>query len=93
MLPSRSHRPRGGGLSMRRARSFSRQIEAKAPRLIAKAEICYARHPNQCLLAWAIGLFVVSQIMVATVVGPLLARFWPIVWRGIGVCLCFGVQI
>ena len=55
-------------------------------RLITKAEVCHARHPNQCLLAWAIGSFLVSQIMVGALVAPLLARFWPAVWRGIGVC-------
>lgn len=33
-------------------------------RLITKAEICHARHPNQCLFAWAVGSFLVSQIMV-----------------------------
>jgi hypothetical protein len=55
-------------------------------RLIMKAEVCHARHPNQCLLAWAIGSFLVSQILVGAVAAPLLARFWPVVWRGIGVC-------
>jgi hypothetical protein len=55
-------------------------------RLITKAEVCHAPHPNQCLLASAIGSFLVSQIIVRTVVAPLLAQFWPIVWRGIGVC-------
>jgi hypothetical protein len=61
------------------------QLHDLRRRLITKAEVCYARHPNQCLLAWAIGSFLASQIMVGAVVAPLLARFWPVVWRGIGV--------
>jgi hypothetical protein len=55
-------------------------------RLITKAEVCQTRHPNQCLLAWAVGSFVLSQIMLGAVVAPVLARFWPVVWRGSGVC-------
>jgi hypothetical protein len=55
-------------------------------RLITKAEVCHAWHPNQCLLARAIGSFLVSQIMAGAVVAPRLAHFWPVVWHGIGVC-------
>jgi hypothetical protein len=62
------------------------QFHGLQHRLITKAEVCHARHPNQCLLAWAIGSFRVLQITVGAVVAPLLAHFWPIVWRGIGVC-------
>jgi hypothetical protein len=43
--------------------------------LITKAEVCHARNPNQCLLAWAIGAFLVSQIAVGAVVAPVLPQF------------------
>jgi hypothetical protein len=47
---------------------------------------CRERHPTWCLVAWAIGSFLVSQIVVGEVVAPLLVHFWPVVWRGIDVC-------
>ena len=60
---------------------------SSAPELTTKAEVsAHAGHPNQCLLAWAVGSFLVSQIMVGAVVAPLLAHFWPVVWRGTSVC-------
>jgi hypothetical protein len=42
--------------------------------------------PRQRLLAWTIGSFLVSQIMVGAFVAPDLAQFWPVVWRGTSVC-------
>jgi hypothetical protein len=48
--------------------------------VITKAAVCHAQHPNQHLLAWAIGSFLVSQIVVGAVVAPLVAHFWPVLW-------------
>lgn len=83
------HRRRFGDVSARRfdpGAWMVAQFHDLRRRLITKAEVCHARHPNQSLLAWAIGAFLVSQIMVGAAVAPLGARFWPVVWRGIGVC-------
>jgi hypothetical protein len=62
------------------------QLHDLRRRLITMAVVCHARHPNQCLLAWAIGSFLVTQIMVGAVGAPLLAHFWPLVWWRVGVC-------
>jgi hypothetical protein len=39
------------------------QFRGLRRRLITKADVCHARHPDQYLLAWAIGAFLLSQIM------------------------------